>query len=97
MVVRGDLGLPAAELRRLPGTNPLFYLSEQHWFSLQLALAVLITLAAILVGRGLRLGLPAASFAQMARTAGYPVGAGVLCAGVWYALLIGLVVSGLVD
>jgi hypothetical protein len=97
VVVRGDLGLPTSELRQLPGTNPLFYLSEQHWFSIQLALAVLITIAAILLGRGLQLGLPSASVAHVARAAGYSVGAVALCAGVWYALLFVLLISGLVD
>lgn len=95
--VRNDLGLPAAELRRLPGTNPLFYVSEQHWFYIQLALAMVITLGAILLGPGLKFDLSAPSVAGMARAAGYTVGAAGLCAGVWYVLLIALVVSGLVD
>lgn len=97
VIVRSDLGLPAAELWELPGTNSLFNLSEQHWFLVQLAVAALITLTAILLGRGLRVGPPSGTLAQAARATGYTVGAAGLCAGVWFALLIALLNAGLVD
>lgn len=95
--IQSDLGLDAATLKQLPGANPLFAVSEQRWFWLQVGLAAVITVAALLIASGPRLRLPMASFASVGRAAGYTLGTLLVFAGVWYALLFALLVSGLVD
>lgn len=95
--VQSDLGLDAATLKQLPGANPLFAVSEQRWFWLQVGLAAVITVAALLIAGGPRLQLLGAPFASIGRAAGYALGTLLVFAGVWYALLFALLVSGLVD
>lgn len=95
--VQSDLGLDAATLQQLPGANPLFAVSEQRWFWLQLGLAAVITAAALLIAGGPRLRLARASLASVGRVAGYTLGTLLVFAGVWYALLFALFFSGLVD
>lgn len=95
--VRNDLGLNPAALRRLPGTNPLFYVTERDWFGVQLGLAAVITIGALLISRGIRLSMPSLSFGALARGVGQVLGVGLLSAGVWYLLLWPFLFSGLVD
>lgn len=95
--VWSDLGLDAATLQQLPGTNPLFAVSEQRWFWLQVALAAVITAAALLIAAGPQLRLPRPSLAALPRLAGYTLGTLLVFAGLWYALLFTLLFSGLVD
>lgn len=94
--VQSDLGLTGAVLRSLPGTNPLFYLSERDWLFVQLALAAFITGGALLLG-GARLALPRFSAVAIARAAGYAIGTLLLFGGVWFGLLFAFFSSGFVD
>jgi hypothetical protein len=95
--VQSDLGLDSAALRQLPDTNPLFAVPEQRWIALQFGLAALITAAALLIAAGPQSRLARPSLAAVPRLAGYTLGALLVYAGVWYALLFGLFASGLVD
>lgn len=95
--VQSDLGMDAATLRTLPGTNPLFYLTERDWLLVQVGPAVLITLGALILARGARITLARFSPVAVARGVGHLIGGITLFAGVWFVLLFAFLASGLVD
>lgn len=95
--IPSDLGLDEATLVQLPGTNPLFAVPEQRWVALQFGLAVLITATAALIAGLPRLQLSRPFFPHATRMVSYALGALLVFAGVWFALMFALLSSGLVD
>lgn len=95
--VRSNLGLDPAMLQQLPGVNPIFNIPEQRWITLQVGLAALITAAAARIAGWPQLQLRRGGLTTAIRAAGYALGALVVYAGVWYALLFAFLTSGLVD
>jgi hypothetical protein len=97
VMVRSDLGLDPALLRSLPGTNPLFYVSEHIWFWVQCALAAVIALGAALIAMRGTIWSRETLLGAALRLAGYGVGLVTTFALVWYALIFVLLSSGLID
>jgi len=97
VMVESDLGLDPASLRRLPGANPLFYLSEPAWLWMGSACAAVIAgLAMWLYGRA---APPAALNPRAAalRSGAYLLGGGALFALTWLTIIFAIARSGLVD
>lgn len=98
VLVTSDLGLSPAELRALPGTNPLFAVEERVWFWSQVGWAGIIAAATVgLFTSGARIRGRASLGRRVARWAGYLASGAALAGVVWYALLFALLFSGLVD
>jgi hypothetical protein len=95
--IASDLGLDPDSLRGLPGTNPIFYISEGTWFWVGNVAAAAITLGALwIVGR--QVSLAAFGFGARALRAGlYLFSGALLFTFVWYAMLIVKLSVGLVD
>lgn len=95
--IESDLGLEPASLRGLPGTNPIFYISEGAWFWAGSAIAAGI--AAVALWLYSRRPAPApATLAGRAVRAGYYLFSGALLYGfLWYAMLFVTLTTGLVD
>lgn len=95
--ITSDLGLDPASLRGLPGTNPLFYVSERTWSQVGLACAALIT--AGMMWLFVHAAAPAAptAVARAAHAGLYLLSGALLFMFVWYAMLFVTLSSGLVD
>ena len=95
--IASNLGLDPASLRSLPGTNPLFYVSEGVWQWLGTIIAAAITLGAM--GLFISAVAPAAAGlrARAMRGGYYLLSGGLLFAFVWYAMLFVTLTTGLVD